>query len=147
MTFKKKSMVPLNTISSTSGEFCQNKFANGNNSYNNPARNNRSRFPISNRSYNKRSYTNVSYNKLFYFILLLYFFVYLIIFLLQVGFRRPTHANNNLIAIIPTENEGDSQPNNTTTKNFPENVNSKLVHIPGNTKAIDIQNFSDEGKY
>lgn len=60
MTFKKKSNVPINTISSTSGEFGQNKFANGN-SYNNPTRNMRGRFPTSNRSYNKRIYTNVSY--------------------------------------------------------------------------------------
>jgi len=63
MTFKKKSNVPINAISSTSGEF--NKFANGN-SYNNPARNNnRGRFPPSNRLYNKRTYANVSYKSFF----------------------------------------------------------------------------------
>lgn len=63
MTFKKKSDLPLNTISSTSGEF--NKFANGN-SYNNSTRNNaRGRFPVSNRVYNKRGYANVSFSYLF----------------------------------------------------------------------------------
>lgn len=59
MTFKKKSNLPLNTISSTSGGFSQSKFANGN-SYNS-GRNNRGRFPTSNKSYNKRAYANVSY--------------------------------------------------------------------------------------
>lgn len=59
MTFKKKSNVPINKISSTSGEFCQSKFSNCN-SYNNSARNNRGRFPTLNRSYVKRAYTNVS---------------------------------------------------------------------------------------
>jgi len=58
MTFKKKSNVPINTISSTSGEFNNSKFLNGN-SYN-LARNNRGRFPVSSRLYNKRTYTNVS---------------------------------------------------------------------------------------
>jgi len=60
MTFKKKSNVPINTISSTSGEFNNSKFVNGN-SYNNVTRNNRGRFPTSNRLYNKRTYTNVRY--------------------------------------------------------------------------------------
>lgn len=60
MTFKKKSNVPLNSLSSTSGEFCQNKFSNGN-SYANLSRNNRGRFHASNRSYNQRIYTNVSF--------------------------------------------------------------------------------------
>lgn len=59
MTFKKKLNVPLNTISSTSGEFGQSTFNNAN-SYNNTTRNNRGRFPLSNRPYNKRTYTNVS---------------------------------------------------------------------------------------
>lgn len=63
MTFKKKSNLPINAISSTSGEF--NKFSNGN-SYNNLARNNRGRFPAPNRLYNKRTYTNVSYNYFFF---------------------------------------------------------------------------------
>jgi len=59
MTFKKKSNLPINAISSTSGEF--NTFANGN-SYNNLVRsNNRGRcFPVPNRTYNKRPYANVS---------------------------------------------------------------------------------------
>lgn len=59
MTFKKRANVPINTISSTSGEFCQNKFTNCN-SFKNSIRNNRGRFPTSNRSYVKRTYTNVS---------------------------------------------------------------------------------------
>lgn len=59
MTFKKKSNVPLNKISSSSGEFSQKQFSNGNSSYSS-GRNNRGRFPTSNRLYNKRVYTNVS---------------------------------------------------------------------------------------
>lgn len=58
MTFKKKSNVRINTISSTSGEFCQSKYANGN-AFNNPARNNRGRFTTPNRAYNQRTFTNV----------------------------------------------------------------------------------------
>lgn len=59
MTLKKKSNVPLNSISSTSGEFSQNKFSNGK-SYNNLTRNSRGRFPASSRAYKQRTYTNVS---------------------------------------------------------------------------------------
>ncbi|CAI6343226.1 unnamed protein product [Macrosiphum euphorbiae] len=111
MTFKKKSNLPINAISSTSGEF--NKFANGN-SYNNPARsNNRGRcFPVPNRSYNKRTYANV-------------------------GFRRPTHANNNLIAIIPMDSEGDSL-NDSISRN------SKLTYTSDSTKLTNFQNLNNE---
>jgi len=63
MTFKKKSNVPINTISSTSGEFSQGKFTNSN-SFINLGRNNRGRFSTSNRSYNKRIYPNVRYFEL-----------------------------------------------------------------------------------
>lgn len=59
MTFKKKSHVPSNTISSTSGEFSQSKFSNGN--LFNTGRNNRGRFLTSNKTYNKHVYSNVSY--------------------------------------------------------------------------------------
>lgn len=60
MSFKKKCNVPINTISSTSGEFHNSKFVKGN-SFNNLTRTNRGQFPTSNRLYNKRAYTNVSY--------------------------------------------------------------------------------------
>lgn len=117
MSFKKKSNVPINTISSTSGEFNNSKFVNGN-SYNN-TRNNRGRFSTSNRLYNKRTYTNVS-------------------------FRRPTHANNNLIAIIPTDSESDSQNNDLSSKSLINNINSKFTHIPDGTTSTDIHNFNTE---
>lgn len=116
MTFKKKSNLPINAISSTSGEF--NKFSNGN-SYNNPARNNnRGHFPAPNRLYNKRTYTNV-------------------------GFRRPTHANNNLIAIIPMDSEGDSI-NDSASKNLPKNINSKDTTTSDTTKLTNFQNLNNE---
>ncbi|XP_022179342.1 serine/arginine repetitive matrix protein 1-like isoform X3 [Myzus persicae] len=117
MTFKKKSNLPINSISSTSGEF--NKFGNGN-SYNNPARsNNRGRcFPVPNRLYNKRTYANV-------------------------GFRRPTHANNNLIAIIPMDTEGDSL-NDSISKNLPKNTNSKHTYTSDSTKSTNFQNLNNE---
>lgn len=60
MSFKKKCNVPINTISSTSGEFHNSKFVKRN-SFNNLTRTNRGQFPTSNRLYNKRAYTNVSY--------------------------------------------------------------------------------------
>lgn len=116
MTFKKKSNVPLNTISSTSGEFSQSKFANGN-SYNSGR--NRGRFPTSNKSYNKRVYTNV-------------------------GFRRPIHANNNLIAIIPTDGEGDLQNDDSASKNLPKHLNSKLSNTFDDNKSTNIQNSNNE---
>jgi len=59
MSFKKKSRVLSNTISSTSGEFSQKTFSNGN--LFNTGRNNRGRFLTSNKSYNKHVYSNVSY--------------------------------------------------------------------------------------
>ncbi|KAL5239592.1 hypothetical protein ACI65C_007002 [Semiaphis heraclei] len=115
MTFKKKSNLPINAISSTSGEF--NKFGNGN-SFNNPARsNNRGRcFPVPNRLYNKRTYANV-------------------------GFRRPTHANNNLIAIIPTDSEGDTL-NDSIPKNF--STNSKHTNTSDSTKLTKFQDLNNE---
>lgn len=60
MTFKNKSKsnARMGTIS-TSSEFCQNKYANGN-CFNNPARNNRGRFATTNRAFNQRTFTNVS---------------------------------------------------------------------------------------
>lgn len=76
MTFKKKSNTPINTISSTSGEFSQNKFSNGN-SYNNSARNNRGRFPASNRPFKQRAYTNVSNHNNYFNILIILFFKFL----------------------------------------------------------------------
>ncbi|XP_025192497.1 serine/arginine repetitive matrix protein 1-like isoform X2 [Melanaphis sacchari] len=117
MTFKKKSNLPINAISSTSGEF--NKFSNGN-SYSNPARNNnRGRFPAApNRQYNKRAYANV-------------------------GFRRPTHANNNLIAIIPMDSEGDSL-NDSISKNSPKNINSINTSTSDSTKLTNSQNLNNE---
>jgi len=66
-------------------------------------------------------------------------------FILQVSFRRPTHANNNLIAIIPTDSESDSQTNDLSSKSLIENVNSKYTHIPDGTKSTDIHNFNTEG--
>lgn len=66
-------------------------------------------------------------------------------FLLQTSFRRPTHANNNLIAIIPTDSESDSHTNNTASKNLTKNVNSKFTHISDGTKSTDIQNLNTEG--
>lgn len=63
-------------------------------------------------------------------------------FLLQVGFRRPTHANNNLIAIIPTDSESDSQTNNSVSKIN----NSKQVLISDGTKSTtDVQHLNNEG--
>jgi len=120
MTFKKKSSVPINTISSTSGEFGQSKFANGN-SYNNPARNIRGRFPTSNRSYNKRIYTNVNFR------------------------RPPTHENNNL-TIIPTDSESDSQTNNSTSKNVPK-INDSLHTGSDGKKSSDSQNIEVSTKF
>uniref|UniRef100_A0A2S2NVM6 Uncharacterized protein n=1 Tax=Schizaphis graminum TaxID=13262 RepID=A0A2S2NVM6_SCHGA len=116
MTFKKKSNLPINAISSTSGEF--NKFGNGN-SFNNPTRNNnRGRFPVPNRLYNKRTYANV-------------------------GFRRPTHANNNLIAIIPMDSDGDSL-NDSLSKNLPETINSKHASTSDSSKLTNFQNINNE---
>lgn len=59
MTLKKKSNVLPNAISSSSGEFSQSKFPNGNLFV--AGRNNRGRFLTSNKSYNKHVYSNVSY--------------------------------------------------------------------------------------
>lgn len=67
-------------------------------------------------------------------------------FLLQVGFRRPTHANNNLIAIIPTDSESDSQTNNSVSKNLTKINNSKQVLISDGTKSTtDVQHLNNEG--
>lgn len=61
-----------------------------------------------------------------------------------MGFRRPTHANNNLIAIIPTDNENDSQINDSASKNLPKSVNSKHMQSSDGTHSTDILN--NEGK-
>ncbi|XP_025411934.1 serine/arginine repetitive matrix protein 1-like isoform X2 [Sipha flava] len=116
MSFKRKSNVPINTISSTSAEFCQNKFATGN-SFNNSSRN-RGRFPVSNRPYNKRTYPNLT-------------------------FRRSSHANNNLIAIIPTDGESDPHANDLVSNNSPKPTNSKILTNDG-TKTNDVHNLNDE---
>jgi len=119
MTFKKKSNVPINTISSTSGEFSQGKFTNTN-SFINLGRNNRGRFSTSNRSYNKRIYPNV-------------------------GFRRPNHANNNLIAIIPTDTENDSLTYDSTPQNLLQKyVNSKDSPISDNAKTTVVNTLNNE---
>lgn len=61
-----------------------------------------------------------------------------------MGFRRPTHANNNLIAIIPTDNENDSLINDTASKNLPKSVTSKHMHNSDGANSTDILN--NEGK-
>ncbi|XP_050523771.1 serine/arginine repetitive matrix protein 1-like isoform X2 [Daktulosphaira vitifoliae] len=90
MSCKRKPTNLINTISSTSGDIGQNKFGN-NSSYSNYGnRNTRGRFPPSNRSF-KRTYANV-------------------------GFKRPTHSNNNLISIIPIDSEGDQLSENSKSQ-------------------------------
>lgn len=66
------------------------------------------------------------------------------LFLLQVGFRRLPHANNNLIAIIPTESESDSL-SDSISKNIPTLINSKHTNSSDSTKITNIQNFNNEG--
>ncbi|VVC45490.1 Hypothetical protein CINCED_3A007814 [Cinara cedri] len=118
MSLKKKSNVRTNTISSTSGEFCHNKYLNGT-PFNNPAKNNRGRFTTPNRLYNQRIYTNV-------------------------GFRRPPQTNNNLIAIIPTESESDTQKNGSTSINIPTVISSEHRHNDDCTKPSNVQNLNNE---
>lgn len=65
---------------------------------------------------------------------------------LQVTFRRPSHANNNLIAIIPTDSEGDSQTNDLESKNLPKPAHSKVLPTDG-AKTTDIKNLNDEGNF
>lgn len=74
----------------------------------------------------------------------MYFFLYSY-FVLQVNFRRPpTHENNNLIAIIPTDSENDTQTNSSISKNIPK-INDSLLTGSDGKIPFDSQNI--EGTY
>lgn len=74
-----------------------------------------------------------------------YFYVWLFITLfLQLTFRRSTHANNNLIAIIPTDSESESHANDLVSNNLSKPASSKVLTTDG-TKTNDIQNLNDGG--
>lgn len=74
------------------------------------------------------------------------FLIFLIfIFLLQVGFRRPNHANNNLIAIIPIDTENDTQTSAPLSQNVTGNVDVKISNSSLSTKSTN-QSFNNEGK-
>ncbi|XP_050529076.1 serine/threonine-protein kinase PRP4 homolog isoform X2 [Daktulosphaira vitifoliae] len=105
MSFKKKPTNLINTISIKSGDVSKNKFGN-NSSYSNYGnRNIRGRFPPSNRTF-KHTYTNV-------------------------GFRRPTHSNNNLISIIPIDSDQLSE--NTKSQNKVNNEMSSKDSLNTNS--------------
>jgi len=66
-------------------------------------------------------------------------------FFFKVGFRRPTHANNNLIAIIPTDGEGEPQKNDLPSNNFSNCPISKLSDTTDDNKPAAVQNENNEG--
>lgn len=70
-------------------------------------------------------------------------------FYFKVGFRRPihVHANNNLIAIIPTDGEGEPQKNELPTKNSSNCFSSKLSDASNSSsnKPTAVQNENNEG--
>lgn len=50
-----------------------------------------------------------------------------------------------MIAIIPTDSEGDLQNDDSLSKNLPKYHNSKLSNTFDDNKSTNIQNSNDEG--
>lgn len=50
-----------------------------------------------------------------------------------------------MIAIIPTDSEGDSQTNDSISKDLTTSIYSRRTHDSDGVKSTNIQNLNDEG--